>query len=159
MNQYIVCRVGEHYFTVPILSTNRIIALENVTHVPDTTAYIMGIIESEEEVLPIIDLSKRFYDESMKHPENAQILIVYWQDQEIGLAVDEVVAIKEFEASQIDYDLSKISNVTINSDRSKSPLKSFIRTEERILLELEIDNLFEVADIQENQALFDIEED
>lgn len=156
MNQFIVCRVGEQYFTIPILSTDRIIAFENVTEVPDTADYICGIIAAEDEILPIIDLSKRFYDQPLKEIETAQILIVYWRDKHIGLAVDEVIGIKEYDETQIDNDLSKVT--TFNNDNKKSPLKSFIRTEERLLLELDIDNLFEMTDVKEIQALFDIKD-
>lgn len=153
MEQYIVFRVTNQYFTIPILITNRIIALENVTHIPDTVDYIMGIIESESEVLPVIDLSKRFFDRSLEDRESAQVLIVYWKDKKIGLVVDEVLTIRTYDSSQIDYQLDKIT--TLNQDKKNTPIKSFIRTDEGLILELDIENLFELNSTVQIQALFD----
>lgn len=154
MEQYIVFRVKDQYFTIPILITNRIIALENVTHIPDTVDYIMGIIESESEVLPVIDLSKRFFNRTLEDQETAQVLIVHWKDKRIGLVVDEVLTIRTYDSSQIDYQLDKIT--TLNQDKKNTPIKSFIRTDEGLILELDINNLFELNSTMQIQALFDI---
>lgn len=157
MSQFIICRVADQYFTVSILSTNRIVPLENVTHVPDTMDYIMGIMESEEEVLPIVDLSKRFFDKSLADEKSAQVLITYWKEREIGLAVDEVLTIKEYDESQIDYQLEKIT--TLNKENQATPIKSFIRTDEGLILELDIEHLFEETGTIEINQLFDIQQE
>lgn len=157
MNQYIVCRVANQHFTVSISATNRIIPLSEVTHVPDTMAYLMGVIESEGEILPIIDLSKRFFDHSIKDKKDSQVIIVYWKGLDIGLAVDEVLTIKEYDDSQVDYDLEKIT--TLDQDSDKSPIKSFIRSDQGLILELDVENLFEMKDTVKIQALFDFQEE
>lgn len=155
MKQYIVFRAANQYFTVSVLATSRIIALKDVIHVPDTPAYIMGIMESEEEVLPIIDLSKRLFDEPLKDEDAAQVLIVFWKDKEIGLAVNEVLTIKNYDDSLIDYQLDKITS--LNQVDKASPIKSFIRTDEGLILELDIENLFEAASLLEINELMDMD--
>lgn len=105
MSQYIICRIFDQKFTVSILSTNRIIPLKKVTPVPDTSEYIMGIMEAEGEILPVIDLSQRFFDEPIKDEMAAQVIIVYWKGKEVGIAVNEVLTIKEFTNEQIDENL------------------------------------------------------
>ncbi|MEY8291459.1 chemotaxis protein CheW [Carnobacteriaceae bacterium 52-44] len=153
MSQYILCRVLDQKFTVSILSTNRIIPLKEVTHVPDTSEYVMGIMEAEGEVLPIIDLSQRFFEKPIKDEAAAQVIIVYWKGKEIGIAVNEVLTIKDFSDEQIDHELEKITRLNQNSDYT--PIKSFIRSEEGLILEVDIDELFETSGTLEVQQLFD----
>lgn len=153
MSQYILCRVLNQKFTVSILSTNRIIPLEEVTHVPDTSEYVMGVMEAEGEVLPIIDLSQRFFGEPIKDEAAAQVIIVYWKGKEIGVAVNEVLTIKDFSDDQIDHQLEKITN--LNEDTDYTPIKSFIRAEEGLILEVDIDELFEMSGTLEVQKLFE----
>jgi len=153
MSQYIVCRVSKQFFTISILSTNRIIPLTDVTHVPDTSEYIMGIMEAEGEVLPVIDLSKRFFNEAIEGENAAQVIIVYWKGKEVGIAVNEVLTIRDFDKSQIDHQLEKIT--TLNQHSDYTPIKSFIRSDEGLILEVDIDNLFEMRGTLEIQDLMD----
>lgn len=153
MSQYIVCRVSKQFFTVSILSTNRIIPLADITPVPDTTEYIMGVMEAEGEVLPVIDLSQRFFNVPIEGESAAQVIIVYWKGKEVGIAVNEVLTIRDFDQSQIDNQLEKIT--TLNQRSDYTPIKSFIQSEEGLILELNIDNLFEINGTLEIQELVD----
>lgn len=156
MNQFIICRVLDQHFALPILSVDRIAPLKNVTTIPDTINYIMGIMESEEAVLPVVDLSKRFFDQPLGGEHNKQVLVTYWQGKEVGLAVDEVLTIKEYSGNQIDSQLEKITS--LNQDNQVLPIKSFIRTDEGLILELDIDHLFDLSETVEIKQLFDVYE-
>lgn len=156
MSQFIVYRVGKQKFAVSISSTSRIINLDGVTPVPDSTDFMMGVMEIEGDILPIIDLSKRFYDRPLTNPDEAQVLVLLWQDEEIGLAVDEVINIVDFEASQIDEQIEKFTKIGTN--RELSPIKSFIRTDEGIILELNLDLFAEENKLLDMSDLIDLEE-
>lgn len=156
MSQFIVYRVGKQRFAVSISSTSRIINLEGVTPVPDSTDFMMGVMEIEGQILPIIDLSKRFYNTELTNPEEAQVLVLLWNEEEIGLAVDEVINIVEFEESQIDEQTDKFTK--IGSNRELSPIKSFIRTKEGIILELNLDLFAEENKLLDMSDLLDLEE-
>lgn len=156
MSQFIVYRVGKQKFAISISSTSRIIALEGVTAVPDSADFMMGVMEIEGEILPIVDLSKRFYDEKLHDSENAQVLVILWKDKEIGLAVDEVINIVDFKDSQIDTETDKYTK--LGNNREISPIQSFIRTEEGILLELNLDLFAEENKLLDMSELLDLEE-
>lgn len=158
MNQYIVYRVGKQKFAISISSTSKIIALEGVTPVPDSTDFMMGVMEIEGEILPIIDLSKRFYNKEFQNLENAQVLIILWNGEEIGLAVNEVISLVNFEENQIDSQIEKY--IEIGNNRELSPIQSFIRTDEGIVLELNLDLFAEenkLLDMNEALSLEEIE--
>ena len=142
MEQFIVFRVLNQKFAVSILSTSRIIPLSEITPVPDTADYIMGVIENEKQVLPIIDLPKRFFNQKLEQTEQTQVIIMYWNDLEVGIVVDEVVQITQFEESQIDTKLEKIT--ALENATEVTPIKSFIQSEEGILLEIATNDIFDI---------------
>lgn len=142
MEQFIVFRVLNQKFAVSILSTSRIIPLSEITPVPDTADYIMGVIENEKQVLPIIDLPKRFFNQKLEQTEQTQVIIMYWNDLEVGIVVDEVVQITQFEESQIDPKLEKIT--ALENATEVTPIKSFIQSEEGILLEIATNDIFDM---------------
>lgn len=157
MSQYIVYRVSKQKFAVPIATTSRIIALEGVTEVPESTDYMMGVMENEDEILPIIDLSKRFYNQELENLDSAQVLVVFWRGKEIGLAVDEVLNIVSFEKKQIDTEVEKFTK--IGEVRENSPIQSFIRTDDEIILELDLDLFLENKNYREMVELLKLDED
>lgn len=140
MDQQIVFQMNSQSFSVSVMETNRIIPLGKVIKLPDTSEYILGIMEAEEDILPVIDLSHRLLgspiDEEQK--EEAQVLVVYWKEKLVGLAVEEVVSIQLVDEEQIDEDLEKVSLI----DHSSSPVKKIIRTEKGMILGLDLENLF-----------------
>lgn len=156
MSQFIVYRAGKQKFAVSISTTSRIITLEGVTPVPDSTDFMMGVMEIEGDILPIIDLSKRFYGETLEDPKSAQVLVVLWEEKELGLAVDEVINIVDFEDSQIDLQTEKFTEIGTN--RALSPIKSFIRTDEGIILELNLDLFAEENKLLDLSDMLDLEE-
>lgn len=142
MEQYIVFRVLNQSFAVSILSISRIIPLSKVTAVPDTADYLMGVMESEKQVVPIIDLPNRFFNQKIKETDQTQVIVIYWNDLEIGVAVDEVVKITQFNAEQIDTQLDKITALA-DADEV-TPIKSFIQSDEEIILEVSTDEIFDM---------------
>ena len=67
---------------------------------------------------------------------------MYWNDLEIGVTVDEVVKITQFEEEQIDTQLDKIT--ALEDAAEVTPIKSFIRSEEGIILEVSANDLFDM---------------
>lgn len=155
MSQFIVYRVSNQKFAISISATSRIIALEGVTSIPESSDHMMGIMEIENEILPIIDLSKRFYDKGLENAESAQVLVILWGDKEIGFAVDEVLNIVNFEKNQIDTEVEKFTK--IGESREHSPVKSFIRTDDEIILELDLDLFLENKDYGEMAELLEVD--
>lgn len=166
MSQFIVYRVSNQKFAISISATSRIIALEGVTPVPESSDHMMGVMEIENEILPIIDVSKRFYNRELEDINSAQVLVVLWRDKEIGLAVDEVLNIVNFEENQIDKKIEKFTK--IGENRENSPIQSFVRTDQEIILELDLDlflenkgygEITELLDSEKNDDLAEIEEE
>ena len=142
MQQYIVFKVLEQKFALSIHAISRIVPLSSITPVPDTADSIMGVMESEEQVIPVIDLAKRFFDKRFEETMHTQVIIVYWNDLQIGIIVDEIIEITQFSEEQIDRELEKIT--ALEEPKEVTPIKSFIRTEDEIVLEVSQNELFDM---------------
>ena len=142
MQQYIVFKVLEQKFALSIHAISRIVPLSGITPVPDTADSIMGVMESEEQVIPVIDLPKRFFDKHFEETTHTQVIIVYWNDLQIGIIVDEIIEITNFSEEQIDRELEKIT--ALEDPKEVTPIKSFIRTEDEIVLEVSQNELFDM---------------
>lgn len=97
--QYVVFRVGDEEFGLPIETVSSIIRYERPTPVPRAPAEVQGVINLRGMVIPVIDLRKRFSgtdtDETLPY---ARIVVTESDAGSVGLAVDgasEVAAILE----------------------------------------------------------------
>ena len=59
-NKLVTFRLGEDYFAADIFSVERVLRYSVPTSVPDMPAYIEGVIDYQERVVPIVNLRLRF---------------------------------------------------------------------------------------------------
>lgn len=131
-------------------ATERILLLEDITLIPDTSNYIKGVIEYNDEVLPIVDMNERLFNESYQRTEQTKVIVAFWKKQKIGLIVDDVISVQDFSDQQLHS--SKDSDT--NKKKTKS-IHAIIRIEGSIITVIEVDNLF--SNDGENELLSIIE--
>lgn len=151
MEQYLLFKAGGQTCGVPIHETERIIALENHTPVPDVSSYIVGLQDVEGDVLAIVDLSDRFYHKPVSNREDAEIVIVKWKDDRIGWLVDEVLSVQAFNTDDlIDKDREKVDGL------STSYISAFVHVEDDIIPLIDPHTLFAEEKGEELRKLLSI---
>ena len=60
MQQIVGFRIGKENFGVPIGMVREIVRMMEITAVPDSPAYVEGVINLRGKIIPVIDLRKRF---------------------------------------------------------------------------------------------------
>ena len=88
--RFISFRVGPETFLADIMAVRQIVIYGGSTAVPSAPPFIEGIIAIRDEVIPIIDLRRRFFPKAEDAIEQALVLIVDSNAGAIGLKVDEV---------------------------------------------------------------------
>ncbi len=81
--------VGEE-FGVPILDVREIIRMTEITPVPQAPAFVEGVINLRGQIIPIVDLRKRFGMEPKEIDEQTRIVVVELGATILGLIVDSV---------------------------------------------------------------------
>jgi len=88
--QYVVFDLGVEEYGIDIDLAKEIIKPGKITPVPNTEDYVSGVINLRGQIIPVVDLYKRFKMEREQDKQKARIIIVEIRDTLIGLLVDRV---------------------------------------------------------------------
>ena len=91
-SQYLVFRLGEEEFGLPIAAVDEVArAPDRITHVPKTPKFLEGVINLRGEVLPVVDQRRRFDLPAFSGDKQRQRLVVIRSERHrAGLIVDSV---------------------------------------------------------------------
>lgn len=90
MLQLVSFKLAGEEFGVEILLVREIIRMKQVTAFPNAPDFVEGVINLRGNVIPILDLRKRFGLEDKSESRNTRIIVVMVDKLTIGLIVDEV---------------------------------------------------------------------
>lgn len=137
--QLVIFKLGDEEFGVDILQVREIEKLDQpVTRVPKSPAFVEGVINLRGEIIPIVDLRKRFGLVVRQTGNEARIIIVDINDGQVGMVVDSVVEVARINVSAIEaappitkgvdaYFLSGVAKINgrliilLNLERALSP--------------------------------------
>ncbi|MDI1472379.1 MAG: chemotaxis protein CheW [Thermodesulfovibrio sp.] len=89
--QFVVFKLDEQEYAVPIESVQEIVRIpEGLTHVPKTPDFVEGVINLRGNVLPVIDLRKRFDIGKKQMDEHQRIMVFVIDNVSVGFIVDSV---------------------------------------------------------------------
>ncbi len=115
-NVELVCfNVGGEEYGINIMDVKEIIRFNSLTLVPNAPFYVAGIVNLRGNVLPVIDLRKRFDKKTIEWNEENRILVVEMGEFLTGLIVDTVNDVITISENDIEYSES----VMKTDDRDK----------------------------------------
>ena len=92
--KYVTFFLGMEEYGLPILSVREIIGMVEITPIPQTPAFVRGVINLRGMVIPVLDLRSKFGMESVADTSETCIIVVeIMKDNEpvqIGILVDAV---------------------------------------------------------------------
>ncbi|MDY7039300.1 MAG: chemotaxis protein CheW [Chloroflexota bacterium] len=151
--QFVVFQLDNTEFGVPINQVARIVRLMEITRVPRAPAFVEGVINLQGEIVPVIDLKKRFSQKSegIHGDDKARILIVELPDESdewqlVGLLVDAVTEIRWLPASDVGEMPPMLEGI------SPAYLAGVGRVGERLIVILDLDRVLytrEMGDLSE----------
>lgn len=98
IRQFVEFKLGEEEYGVDILQVKTIERMMPITRVPKAPHFVEGVINLRGEVVPVIDLKKRFSLPQGEITDNTRIIIVTVEDLTVGMIVDsatEVIQLSE----------------------------------------------------------------
>ncbi len=108
--QYIVIKLGEEAYGIPISVVDNIVRMQRTTRVPKGQPYYIGVINLRGEIVPVMSIRRRFGLEEDEFTNKTRIIIVKLEDQSlIGFIVDEVKEVVNLDASTIETPSFKLS--------------------------------------------------
>lgn len=104
--QYLTFKLGQEVYGLGILKVQEIIGMLGVTRVPQTPAYVRGVINLRGKVIPVMELRLRFEMEAAEDTERTCVIVVRVNQNDMpmtmGLIVDEVSEVTSIGLEQIE---------------------------------------------------------
>ncbi|WP_432403414.1 chemotaxis protein CheW [Wukongibacter sp. M2B1] len=100
--QYVVFSLGSEEYGLNILKVSEINRLKEleITKVPKTPEHIEGIINLRGDVVPVVNLRKRFNIEAKELDKQTRIVVVKIDSKNIGFLVDSISHVIAFDEEE-----------------------------------------------------------
>jgi len=91
--QIVIFELASELFGLHIASVESIIKLQSITQVPHTPSFVEGVTNLRGNVLPVIDLRKRFGFDAKTVDKNSRVIVVNADKIKVGMIVDAVTEV------------------------------------------------------------------
>lgn len=88
--QHIIFSVGDEEFGLDVLRVQEIIRYVEPTKIPHAPAFVEGVINFRGEIIPVINLRRRFSLQSVSDHDFSVIIVIETNGKTFGLTVDQV---------------------------------------------------------------------
>jgi len=139
--QYLTFKLHQEEYGVEILKVQEIKGFTQVTPVPNTPAYVRGVINLRGTVVPVLDLRARFRMESADYNQFTVIIVVNLHDRIVGLVVDAVSDVLNFRHE----DVEPTPDFGVGVDTSF--ITGLAKVEDRLVLLLNLECLVTDAEV------------
>jgi purine-binding chemotaxis protein CheW len=103
---YLIFRLDQERYAVPVHKADEVVEYQKITFVPRSPDFLLGIINLRGQLVPVMDMRRRFGLEDGEVTDETRIMIlnVVCGDEEIalGVLVDEVSGVIDLNRSDID---------------------------------------------------------
>ena len=89
--KYLVFHLGKEEFGIRVLKVREIMGIQDITAVPQTPAYVKGVINLRGKVIPVVDLRLKFGLPEIEYTQRTCIIVVQVQADSHGMMMGIVV--------------------------------------------------------------------
>lgn len=100
--KYLTFVLNHEEYGLEILKVREIIGLMDITPVPQTPAFIKGIINLRGKVIPVVDLRLKFGMPEAEYTKETCIIVVNIDNRLMGIIVDTVSEVLDINAKDIE---------------------------------------------------------
>ncbi|PTY39681.1 chemotaxis protein CheW [Brachyspira hampsonii] len=129
-------RLGSGEYAIDIMQAKEIIKMEKITLIPNAPDFVEGVINLRGNIIPIIDLKKRFNLEETEGDKNTGIIIVKIEDVDMGIIIDSISKVVSISNSDIQPPPPMLSGI------GQKYIKGVGKLEDKLLVVLDLEKLF-----------------
>ncbi len=147
VEQLVVFTLGAEYYGVGIEDINTIIRLPEITKIPHTLDYVLGVMNLRGMIVPVIDLRSRFNLCAAEWTKSTRVIVVENHGLQVGMVVDGVSQTMQLSTSQI------VSLSTLVSSVDSQYLRGVGKDENRLIILLELTKILAHEEVNELQSV------
>lgn len=139
--QMVAFKLEKEEFAVDIKQVREVLKMTQVTPLPQSAQYIEGVINLRGEVIPVVDLRKRFELSEEQRNKQTRIIIVEIKGNDVGLIVDSVTEVLRFSSTAIQAPPTRIAGTRTDL------IKGVGKIDNRLLIILELEKILSTEEI------------
>ena len=139
-------RLGTGEYAIDIMQAKEIIKMEKITLIPNAPDFVEGVINLRGNIIPIIDLKKRFNLEETDGDKNTGTIIVKIEDVDMGIIIDSISKVVSMANSDIQPPPPMLSGI------GQKYIKGVGKLEDKLLVVLDLEKLFSSDEDDETDA-------
>jgi purine-binding chemotaxis protein CheW len=147
-NQYVVFKLGKGEFGIDIMNVKEIGPYEESISIPNTPDFIEGVINYRGNVIPIVNLKKRFLLGELEVTKDTRVIVISLGEKEIGFIVDGASETVRINDEQIDLPPSYIGGVDKKYITGVGKLDA-----KRLLILIDLEKILSPDEVEEIQEL------
>ena len=149
--QLVTFQLGDELYGVDIMDVKEIVKIQDVRTIPNAPYYVEGIFNLRSEIIPIINLHKRFHLKKAQLEEGDEFLggfiILNIEGNKIGIIIDRIARVVMIQRDDIQPPPQMISGI------GAEYINGVVRQEEGYLIVLDIRRLFDPKELQKLVSL------
>jgi purine-binding chemotaxis protein CheW len=144
--QLVTFQLGEELYGVDIMDVKEIVKVTSVRPIPNAPYYVEGIFNLRSEIIPVINLHKRFQIKKLGDDESDEFeggfIILNIDGNKIGIIIDKIARVVMVNAEDIKAPPQMLSGI------GTEYIAGVIRQESNYLIMLDIRKLFNPKELQ-----------
>lgn len=143
--QLVTFKLGNELYGVNIMDVKEIVKLQNVRLIPNAPLYVEGIINLRGEIIPIMNLHKRFRIQRNGVETNeleAGFIILNIENYKLGIIIDKVARVVTYSKEDIKEPPQMISGI------GTEYIEGVIRGDDNYLIMLNTRKLFDPKELE-----------
>ena len=145
--QLVVFNVGKELYGMGIESVHEIVKVPDITEVPDTPAFLEGVINLRGKIVPVVDLRKRLRLIGKERTKSSRVLITENEGRLVGLLVDAVSEVLKIPPDTVEAPPEMISSIGVEY------ITGVAKIGEQLIILLDLKKVFSIEDMKKVGAV------
>jgi len=145
--QLVTFQLGNEQYGIDIMEVNEIWKVEAIRAIPNAPSYVEGIFDLRGDIVPVINLHRRFHIKKIQMSEEDELLsgsiIININNTKIGIIIDKVLRVVSVDFDQIQPPPQMLTGI------GAEYIQGVVPGEEGYLIILDIHRLFDPKELQQ----------
>ena len=145
-NQLVTFQLGKELYGINIMDVKEIVRVQSIRAIPNAPTYVEGIFNLRSEIIPIINLHKRFHIKKLVTSEEDELLsgfvILDIDGMKLGIIIDRISRVITIEKEDVQPPPQMLTGI------GAEYILGVVRQEEGYLIILNIRDLFNPKELQ-----------
>ncbi len=131
--QLVIFELNEQKCAIPVMNTQEIIKMVDVTPIPRADTFVEGVINLRGRIVPVVSLHRRLGLEQPENTRDTRIIVVEHNETDVGMIVDRVQEVGWYSPEELERPESVMEE--------NEHISGVIKKEDTLWLLLQLDRL------------------